>query len=45
MCDIVKDYFTELFAGDVDCDEIDQIAGHRSVTREQNLKLTEDLSF
>lgn len=45
MCVVVKDYFTELFAGNVENAGTSQVTGYKMVTRDQNLKLIEEFSF
>lgn len=45
MAAIVESYFTELFVGEVEHAELEQVTGHRTISAEQNLKFTEAFSF
>lgn len=45
MAAVVETYFTELFAGEVEDMELEQIIGHRMISQEQNLQLIKDFSF
>lgn len=45
MCSVVSDYFTLLFTGEVEEGSLSQDRGIRTISLEQNVKLTEDFSF
>lgn len=45
MCDVVKDYFTNLFTEEERTTGEANIASHRVLTSEQNLALTEEFTF
>lgn len=45
MCTVVREYFTDLFAGEVENVNLNQPTGHITVIREQKLKLVEEFSF
>ena len=45
MCSIVRDYFIKVFIGDIKGVDDHQGVSPRTITREQNLSLIEDVSF
>lgn len=45
MCEVVKEYFTTLFTGDVNSVVTSELVGHMNVSEEQNKRLIEGFSF